>query len=145
MQSQIKKEESCTLKYIQMDALNMSFESESFSVVLDKGTLDALMPDDKSETIANATKYFNEIHRILRVGGRYLCISLLQEHILKTLLKYFPTNNWMFRVVRCFEAESKALASGENPMPVFIVVCTKFRSLPNMVSVQIRVHNIPVM
>lgn len=134
MQSQIEKEESCTLKYIQMDALNMSFENESFNVILDKGTLDALMPNGELETITNATKYFNEIHRVLRTGGRYFCISLLQEHILKAILDYFPSSNWMFRVVRCFEAESKALASGENPMPVFIIICTKFKSLPNKVS-----------
>lgn len=135
MQTQIQDKTECTLKYMQMDALNMSFENESFTVVLDKGTLDALMSDEKSETIMNTVKYFNEIQRVLRTGGRYICISLLQEHIMKALLDYFPTNNWMFRVVRCFEAEKKAYESGENPMPVFVIICTKFKSLPNMVSI----------
>lgn len=42
-----------------MDALDMKFESESFSVVLDKGTLDALMSDDKEESVERVSKYFN--------------------------------------------------------------------------------------
>ncbi len=32
---------------------------------------------------------FQEIDRILKVGGRYICISLLQEHILHRLIAYF--------------------------------------------------------
>lgn len=122
------------LKYIQMDALNMTFDNESFSAVLDKGTLDALMPNDNAETLADIEKYLNEISRVLRNGGRYICISLLQEHILKTVLEYFPNNNWMLRIVRCFEAENKALNAGESSMPVFMVVCTKFKALPSLVS-----------
>ena len=54
--------------------------------------------------------------------------------ILKHILNYFPTNNWMFRVVRCFEPELKSIESGENAMPVFMVICTKFNALPRKVS-----------
>lgn len=132
MLSQNKKERT-TLKYLLMDALNMNFENEVFSVVIDKGTLDALMPDDNEETIKKIKQYFEEIRRVLRMGGRYICISLLQEHILKFILDYFPSNNFMFRALRCFEVEQKAMENGENTMPVFIVVCTKFRALPTKV------------
>ncbi|CAG9826229.1 unnamed protein product [Diabrotica balteata] len=132
MLSQNEKPRS-NLKYIQMDALNMTFDNEQFSVVLDKGTLDALMPDDSKATIENIKKYFNEISRVLRVGGRYICVSLLQEHILKYALEYFPSNNFMFRIVRCFEAERKAIENGENSLPVFILVCTKFKALTQKV------------
>ncbi|CAH2001857.1 unnamed protein product [Acanthoscelides obtectus] len=121
------------LKYIQMDALNMSFESQQFSVVLDKGTLDALMPDDKEETVAKIKQYFDEVTRVLKNGGRYICVSLLQEHILRYMLQYFPSNNYMFRAVRCFEAEKKAIENGESCMPVFMVICTKFSALPRKV------------
>ncbi|KAJ8939942.1 hypothetical protein NQ318_007870 [Aromia moschata] len=121
------------LKYLQMDALNMTFSDAQFSVVLDKGTLDALMPDDSEETLSKIIKYFNEIQRVLKIGGRYICISLLQDHILKAILNYFPNNNWMFRVSRCHDVERKAVEVGENSMPVFFVVCTKFNSLPQKV------------
>lgn len=36
------------MTYEVMDALNMTFQDDSFSVVLDKGTLDALMPQVSS-------------------------------------------------------------------------------------------------
>lgn len=131
MQSQNDKERP-GLAFLQMDALNMSFENDSYSVALDKGTLDALTPDDKTETLSNVDKYFREITRILKNGGRYICISLLQQHILKVILEYFPTNNFMVRVVRCHEAEHAD--SESSSMPVFMVICTKFKALTNMVS-----------
>lgn len=131
--NQITKERE-NLKYIQMDALNTSFDNVQFSVIVDKGTLDALMPDDEPDTLSKINQYFSEIQRILKSGGRYICISLLQEHILKTILNYFPNNNWMFRATRCFEVEKRAIENGENSMPVFFVVCTKFTALPRKVS-----------
>ena len=67
----------------------MDFEDGQFSVVLDKGTLDAIMTDDHPETIANVEKMFTEISRVLRIGGRYVCISLAQEHIIRKVLDYF--------------------------------------------------------
>ncbi|KAL3283256.1 hypothetical protein HHI36_006404 [Cryptolaemus montrouzieri] len=121
------------LKYLHMDALKTTFADQHFNVVLDKGTLDALMPDDKEETVKRITKYFDEIQRITRFGSRYICITLLQEHILTILLDYFPKNNWMFRVVRCFEAEEAAVKNGERLIPVFIVICTKFNVLPKQI------------
>ncbi|CAG9825256.1 unnamed protein product [Phaedon cochleariae] len=121
------------LKYLQMDALNTIFDDKTFNVVLDKGTLDALMSDGSEETISKIKQYFDEITRVLKFGARYMCISLLQEHILRYIVDYFPMNHFMFRVVRCFEAEKRASENGENPMPVFMVVCTKFKDLPRKV------------
>ena len=67
----------------------MDFEDNDYSVVLDKGTLDALMPDSKEETEAVIDKMFTEIGRVLRMGGRYICISLSQEHIMSKMLHHF--------------------------------------------------------
>ncbi|KAL1491714.1 hypothetical protein ABEB36_012271 [Hypothenemus hampei] len=132
MLSQNQKERS-GLRYLEMDALNTSFDNEQFSVIIDKGTLDALMSDELDATVENVNKYFSEIQRVLKNTGRYICISLLQDHILLKLLDYFPSNNWMFRIVRCFESELKSIANGENAMPVFMVVCTKFKQLPRKI------------
>lgn len=121
------------MKFLQMDATAMSFENESFSVVFDKGTLDALMTDNSDEVRKTVETYFNEILRVLRNGGRYICISLLQEHILNFLLEFFPKNSCMFRVVRCFETEqcsNEADSESDSPsMPVFAIVVTKFKAL----------------
>ncbi|KAF5303179.1 hypothetical protein FQA39_LY10092 [Lamprigera yunnana] len=128
----LHEKERPQLKYLQMDVFNMNFSDELYSVVLDKGTLDALMPDGNGETQVRILKYFKEIERVLKRGGRYICISLLQKHILDFILSYFPSNNWMFRVVRCFDAEKKN-QNAETSLPVFMVICTKFIVLPQKI------------
>lgn len=46
------------LVYEHMDATQMTYPDEKFSVILDKGTLDALMPDTKETTISTIDRYF---------------------------------------------------------------------------------------
>ncbi|CAK9813196.1 eEF1A lysine and N-terminal methyltransferase homolog [Anthophora plagiata] len=121
------------LIYEQMDATQMTYSDDSFSVVLDKGTLDALMPDTKEGTKSTINKYFKEITRVLRNGGRYICISLLQEHILRELVSYFPSNGFMFRIVRCYEVEVKTQIEEGSSIPVFVVIATKFMNLPQTI------------
>lgn len=62
----LNKDKRADMKFIQMDATEMKFNDEKFSVVLDKGTLDALMPDDSPQVKKTVTKYFSEITRVLR-------------------------------------------------------------------------------
>ncbi|KAH8412813.1 hypothetical protein KR009_005883 [Drosophila setifemur] len=121
------------MKFLQMDATAMTFSDESFSVALDKGTLDALFVDDAKETKLVVENYFNEILRTMRNGGRYVCISLLQEHILNFLLEFLPRHNCMLRVVHCIgveQANKEKNADDALTLPVFVVVATKFKSLP---------------
>lgn len=129
----INKSTRPNLIYEYMDATKISYPDEKFSVILDKGTLDALMPDTKETTISTIDKYFKEITRVLRNGGRYICISLLQEHILRKLLSYFPASGFMFRISRCHEAESKARLEEGNSMPIFVIIATKFIRLTQTV------------
>jgi hypothetical protein len=105
----------------------MDFENDTFTVCLDKGTLDALMTDESESTLSTIRSYFDEISRILKKGGRFLCISLLQEHILNFILKYFGESNFLLRIVRCLEAEEKTMETSEDGsfMPVFMIVATK--------------------
>ncbi|XP_067624855.1 eEF1A lysine and N-terminal methyltransferase homolog [Eurosta solidaginis] len=122
------------MKFLQMDATKMIFENEQFSVALDKGTLDALFVDDTVEVQKTVECYLNEIKRTMRCGGRYLCITLLQEHILRFILKFFPQNGFMLRIVHCADVgrvnqERNADSTDSVTMPVFIVVATKFKTL----------------
>lgn len=124
------------LKFLQVDACNMNgYGDASFSVIIDKGTTDAIFTDDSDSTDEYVQKYWSEMDRVLRIGGRYVIISLLQKHIIAGLLKRFAMSNWMFRVVRCIEAEEKTAAdSGDKTvMPVFMVIATKFQKLPTQV------------
>lgn len=128
---QMKKTHRNIGEWIQMDATKMSFEDESHTVILDKGTLDAMMSEEsESEMVLN---YFKEVKRVLKNGGRFVIISLLQSHILDTLLNFFPSNNFLLRIVRCLEAEQKTSESNEDKssMPVFVIVATKFMKLPS--------------
>ncbi|XP_011301655.1 methyltransferase-like protein 13 isoform X1 [Fopius arisanus] len=121
------------LVFHQMDATETTFPDDKFSVVLDKGTLDALMPDSNEDTVLRINKFFNEISRLLRRGGRYICISLLQEHILKKIVDYFSSPNYLLRITRCHEVENKTRETEGSAMPVFFVVATKFPGITQRV------------
>ncbi|KAE8746668.1 hypothetical protein FOCC_FOCC006652 [Frankliniella occidentalis] len=124
------------LQFIQMDVLKMEFDDTKFSVVLDKGTLDALMSDDSPESYERINTMFNEIDRVLKPCGRWVCVSLLQDHVLKAIIRFFPERGWMVRIARCIEAEQKSAKEGEaSGLPVFVVICTKMLKMPNFTPV----------
>ncbi|XP_034236144.1 eEF1A lysine and N-terminal methyltransferase homolog [Thrips palmi] len=124
------------LQFVQMDVLKMEFEDSKFNVVLDKGTLDALMSDDSPESIDRIDTMFNEVERVLKVCGRWVCVSLLQDHVLRAILRFFPSRGWMVRIARCIEAEQKTAAEGESSgLPVFVIICTKMVKMPNFTPV----------
>jgi ubiquinone/menaquinone biosynthesis C-methylase UbiE len=68
----------------------MDFEDGEFSAVFDKGTLDALMVDETEAVVADIDAMFSEIGHVLKQGGRYIIVTLLQDQILKKILSYFP-------------------------------------------------------
>ncbi|XP_066597380.1 eEF1A lysine and N-terminal methyltransferase homolog [Prorops nasuta] len=117
------------LIFEQMDATQMSYPDERFNVIVDKGTLDALMPDSKENTQAVIDKYFKEIKRVLRNCGRYMCFSLLQEHILRKLLSFFPSEGFMFRITKCQDQAEARAHTPDSSIPVFTVIATKFINL----------------
>lgn len=126
-QNQVKRPD---LKFIKADAREMtSFADGEFTVVFDKGTLDAIFVDETESVVEDTRRYWNEIDRVLRIGGRYVCVSLLQKHIIEAMVKRFAENNWMFRVVRCHDAEKSSDNDG-SPLPVFMVIATKLQKLP---------------
>ena len=65
--------------------LRMQFADASFDVILDKGSLDALMGEDCRESASAGGAYLAECARLLRrPGGSFLCITLAQDHVLRT-------------------------------------------------------------
>ncbi|KAF8778548.1 eEF1A lysine and N-terminal methyltransferase like protein [Argiope bruennichi] len=121
-----------------MDIFKLTFDDGIFSVVVDKGTLDALLVDKSEEVDERINTMFSQIERVLRNGGRYLCFSLLQEHVLNKLLDWFIDKGWLIRLHRCTKAEAKhedALA-----FPVYAVVMTKLKKIPGAQMVLEIVH-----
>ncbi|NWT11045.1 MET13 protein, partial [Vireo altiloquus] len=114
------------MSYLLMDMLHMDFPDAHFQVVLDKGTLDALLTDEEETTLAKVDQMFAEISRVLQVGGRYLCVSLAQAHVLKKAVEYFSQEGWVVRIHQVASNEDKQ----QFVLPVFVYVMTKFRKIP---------------
>ncbi|XP_078497199.1 eEF1A lysine and N-terminal methyltransferase [Lissotriton helveticus] len=114
-----------------MDMLDMKFSDSHFQVVLDKGTLDAVLTDEEEKTLERVNQMFAEVSRVLQVGGRYLCVSLAQDHILRKVVGHFTREGWMVRV---HQIENGTIESSSPDtqfvMPVFVFVMTKFKKLP---------------
>lgn len=75
--------------YEVQDVFAMKFEVNSFDIILDKGTLDAVYPEDTEVNLVRVNGLFMKIIEILKSEGSYFVISLLQEHILKAILEFF--------------------------------------------------------
>ncbi|CAG5116730.1 unnamed protein product [Candidula unifasciata] len=114
-----------------MDVTEMTYPDEYFNAVLDKGTLDALLVSEDADVVANVQAMFGQIARCLKLGGRYIIISLLQDHVQKVLLNFFTHLGWPIRIHRIY-MEPDVRDRSSLSLPVFAVVVTKFRSLPNM-------------
>jgi len=68
------------VSYVVEDARKMAHSDESFDLVIDKGTLDALL-SDKDMGIKNCVDVVSEMGRVLRVGGYIMIISHMNANI----------------------------------------------------------------
>eukprot|EP01033_Poteriospumella_lacustris_P000051 gene51-32_t len=69
------------------------YDAASFDVVVDKGALDALMSTPTPELREKAKKMFEEIQRVLKPNGKYVCISLAEDYVFAELSKFFVTSS----------------------------------------------------
>ncbi|KAI6217032.1 Methyltransferase type 11 and Spermine synthase domain containing protein [Aphelenchoides fujianensis] len=113
-------------------AAETGLADSSVNIVVDKGTLDALFPADADEKTQQLVEdIFAEIDRVLQPLGRYVVVTLAQEHIVHKFIEFFRTPNRF--LVRVHKAESDKSFS----MPVFVFVATKMRSaLPTTAPIQ---------
>ena len=94
------------------------YSNAAYDVVFDKGALDALMSEDTADVAAKAETMFLEISRILSEGGRYVCITLAESYILKSLLSYFTALNYTVAV--------ESVQGGKpSPFKPFYITITK--------------------
>jgi len=100
------------MSYKVMDVMNMSFEEGSFDAVIEKGTLDAIYPENTEEITKNVEKVFDDVMKILKENGSYIFISLLQDFILDKVLERFLKEGYGIDVHRACDFEG---------MPPFLV------------------------
>ncbi|GBG81413.1 hypothetical protein CBR_g32089 [Chara braunii] len=78
------------MRWLVMDMTKMQFADGSFDVVIDKGGLDALMPEQSDSARSAGKALLSEVGRVLKKGtGRYICVTLAQTHVLEVLLDHF--------------------------------------------------------
>lgn len=70
-----------------MDMTNMQFADETFDAILDKGGLDALMEPKIGPKLGN--QYLSEVKRVLKSGGKFICLTLAESHVLGLLFSKF--------------------------------------------------------
>ncbi|XP_053178130.1 eEF1A lysine and N-terminal methyltransferase [Scomber japonicus] len=110
------------LTFQQVDATQTPYEDASYQAALDKGTLDAMASEEEG---ALARNMLTEVGRVLSVGGRYVCVTLAQESVIKLAVEQFVQLGWAVRL-HCLQEES-GKDEDSFALPVFVLVCTKFR------------------
>ena len=97
-------------------------------VVFDKGALDALASSDTPAVRAQVDRFFAEVKRVLAPRGRYVCVSLAQEHITRWWVDGFARGAGRWRTA----AHANARAAKQSPYLPFVLVAASPRaaSLP---------------
>ena len=102
-----------------MDMTALTYADESYDVVLDKGALDALMSANTPQAKAQAEDMFQSILRVLKVNGRYVCITLAEDYIVEQLLGYFSLTMSMTVQIHTIQTDSP------SPFKTFVIILTK--------------------
>ena len=131
------REKRPLMKYEKMDLLHMTYDDANFDCVLDKGTLDAIFSNDDEKTVKSVDQMFTEIERVLKVSGRYICISLAQEHILTKLLARFEFG-WLVRVHKVLLGEDDGGGGLGGALPVFAFIMTKMTQIVGRPPMKVR-------
>lgn len=76
------------------DARATGLDAGSVGSVVDKGTLDAVLPEPLADAAADAAALLSEGGRVLEAGGVYVCVSLLQSQVLQCLAASFAGPAW---------------------------------------------------
>ncbi|CAI5484074.1 unnamed protein product [Closterium sp. Yama58-4] len=113
------------LKYDTMNVCSMGFDESAFDVVLDKGTLDAILCGNNS--VENASAMLSEVCRVLKPGGKFLLITYGDPQVRLSHLRV-DTLKWTVKV----HALPRPGASAEV-CPPWSLVPMKFRSNGQMV------------
>eukprot|EP01097_Dermamoeba_algensis_P006370 TRINITY_DN3997_c0_g1_i1.p1 TRINITY_DN3997_c0_g1~~TRINITY_DN3997_c0_g1_i1.p1 ORF type:complete len:189 (-),score=30.98 TRINITY_DN3997_c0_g1_i1:559-1125(-) len=104
------QEQQPYLKFLCMDATQMSFENNSFNYVLDKGTIDAILCGENS--IQNVRKVCAEVSRVLKPKGVFFVITYGKP---RTRLVYFKKREYQWKVDTYIIEKG---ASAGKPSPV---------------------------
>jgi ubiquinone/menaquinone biosynthesis C-methylase UbiE len=89
------------------------------------------MSEDTVEVTAKAETMFSEISRILKMNGKYICITLAEPYILKTLINNYSKINWDITV------ESIKSKKASPFLPFFIILTKRSESVSSCLTLSI--------
>ncbi|KAE9554240.1 hypothetical protein FO519_002539 [Halicephalobus sp. NKZ332] len=118
---------------------NLPYEDNRFDAVIDKGTMDALLPVESVPENCRVfvNKMLSEIFRVLKNQGHYILVTLAQKQILKELYDF--TNNNPNLVVRVVPNEIK---QDDKFVSTVVIDIVKFpRSFPSIPNWRLSVEN----
>ncbi|XP_072990887.1 uncharacterized protein [Typha latifolia] len=81
------------IKVVEADMLDLPFESESFDLVIEKGTMDVLFVDSgdpwnpNPSTVDKVMKMLECVHKVLKPEGTFISISFGQPHFRRPLFE----------------------------------------------------------
>ena len=130
------REKRPKMSFKKMDILQMTYKEAKFDCVIDKGTLDAIFSNTDDETVEKVINMFAEIERVLKTAGRYICITLAQDHILVKLIKRFQSG-WLLRVHKVVLGREDDKGGVGGALPVFAFVATKMATIPGKPPMQV--------
>jgi ubiquinone/menaquinone biosynthesis C-methylase UbiE len=93
------------MTWVVMDVTEMTFSDETFDVVIDKGTLDAILSPQKDpwklepDLAQKASRMLWQVSRVLKRGGLFFYITFGQPHFRKPLLLK-ECYNWVLDIQR---------------------------------------------
>ncbi|KAF3794158.1 Methyltransferase-like protein 13 [Nymphaea thermarum] len=103
-----------------MDMTDLQFADGSFDAVVDKGGLDALMEPEHGPELGN--QYLSEVKRVLTLGGKFICLTLAESHVVELLFSKFRFG-WKIDV-----KPVTLEASGNHGFQTFLLVATREKS-----------------
>ncbi|KAL8042298.1 hypothetical protein ABFX02_09G042000 [Erythranthe guttata] len=76
-----------TMKWRVMDMARIEFGDKTLDAIVDKGGLDALMVPDPGYELGRL--YLSEVKRLLKDGGKYICLTLAESRVSALLFSMF--------------------------------------------------------
>eukprot|EP00340_Litonotus_pictus_P007048 CAMPEP_0170519522 /NCGR_PEP_ID=MMETSP0209-20121228/4907_1 /TAXON_ID=665100 ORGANISM="Litonotus pictus, Strain P1" /NCGR_SAMPLE_ID=MMETSP0209 /ASSEMBLY_ACC=CAM_ASM_000301 /LENGTH=320 /DNA_ID=CAMNT_0010805427 /DNA_START=48 /DNA_END=1007 /DNA_ORIENTATION=- len=114
-----------------MDVMNLSYSDNSFDLVVDKSTIDAILCGESS--FINVSKMIKEVDRVLKVNGIYMIISYGQPenrlfHLEREHLNFDTT---VYTIKKDYQIEDDEEFEKEKfEKTHFVYVCKKIKDAP---------------
>ncbi|KAM7536185.1 hypothetical protein Aperf_G00000102185 [Anoplocephala perfoliata] len=108
----------------------LEFPTKEFNCIIDKGTLDAI--DNGRLEEAQINQYFEEINSAMSLFGRYIIVTLAQDHIIRHISNYFLKEGspWIVSCIQVTNPERGDAEGASFSMPLFAFVMTKMKASP---------------